>query len=100
MFMNSLAELLDHLAIERGQVCRFAARHKSIIRDDFLIHPFCSSIFQVGLNGGVGSHAPPSDNSRINQRPWSMTNGGDGFSSIKKCAHETQRSLVAPQFVG
>ncbi len=46
---RACAELLDHLAIECGNVLGLAARHQSVVDDDFLVHPMRARVREVRL---------------------------------------------------
>ena len=48
--MDAFSNLLDHFAVEGGQVIWLATGDKTIVHDDFFIHPATASIAHVRLN--------------------------------------------------
>jgi hypothetical protein len=48
--MDAFSDLLDHFAVEGGQIIRLATGDETIVHDDFLIHPATASIAHVRLD--------------------------------------------------
>src|ERR1700733_8503760 len=44
-----MAELVEHRAIEGGDVVRLAAGDESLVDDAFSVEPLCAGVLQIGL---------------------------------------------------
>jgi len=47
--VSPLAELLDHLLVERRDVVRLATRDDAVVDDDLLVDPLAAGVADVGL---------------------------------------------------
>jgi len=86
--VTTFVKFFDHLAIERGDVVRFAAGNESIVDHDFLVDPVATRVSDVCLNRGPRCKCSATDHAGVDQNPWSMTNGGNRFAFFEKVTRE------------
>ena len=96
--VNALANFFDYLAIEGGDIVGFAAGHKAIVDDHFLVDPIRAGAFSDRFESRdkKSSFVPPPHRHRSGS--WSVANGRDGLARFEKrphkcSAHSLRRSL-------
>src|SRR5687768_4326844 len=98
--MLALRELLDRLRAERREITGLAARDEALIHVDFLVDPFTARILDVGLQARPRRHRAAAYDVRLDQRPGTVADRGDGLRLLEELPHERDGRAVRPQRVG
>jgi hypothetical protein len=97
--VDSFPELLDHLAVEGGDVVGLATRHEPFVRYHLTIHPVAASIPDVRLQRRPRRERPPLHDARLDEQPRPMADGCDGLAGLEERAHEPHGALVLAQMI-
>jgi hypothetical protein len=90
----------DELVAEGGDVFGFAAGDEVTVLDDFLVDPVGAGVGEVGLDGGPGGDSFAFDYVGFDQTPWTVADGGYGFSGFDELLDEGDGVLVGAELVG
>ncbi len=77
--VKALGKLLDSFLAEGTQVVWLPTCHQALITDASFINPVGSRVDQISPKTWPGSNRPPLHDSRFDECPRSMADGGNGF---------------------
>ncbi len=100
LLVAALAELLDHLLVERRDVVRLAARDDAVVDDDLLVDPVAAGVVDVGLEGRPGGERAAAHRAGLDEHPRAVADHGERLLRLDELADEVDRVLVAAQLVG
>src|SRR5215213_2870101 len=95
-----LAELLDHLVVERRDVVGLATRDEPVVDDDLLVDPVAARVADVRLQRRPRRQLPVAHDARLDEDPRRVTDRSHGFARGEELLHETDDVLVAAELVG
>src|SRR5260370_38120617 len=95
----ALRELFDHLLVEGWYVVRLAAGYQAAVDNYFFVDPPGAGIVKIGLQGRPRSNCAAAHDICLDQRPWCMTDRGDGLATIEKAFYEFYRARYGAQDV-
>ncbi len=98
--VDAFAKFFDHFSVELGNVVGLAAGHEAAVGDDGLIDPFRARIFKISLDGFVAGEFAAFDDAGIDEGPWAVTDGGDGFALLEKRGDKSLDAGVTAELVG
>ena len=98
--MPPFGELLDHLLAEGGQILRAAAGHQPSVDDHLRVDHGRARIAQIRAQARERGDAPSRHDAGLQQRPWSVADGGDRLAGVEELPDEVDGMLVHPQLVG
>src|SRR5260370_12639259 len=84
LLVTPFGEFLQHLAVERRDVCWLAAGDQPLIHMDFFIHPVASGILDIRFQRRPRGHRPAAKDVGFAQSPRTMAYGGHGLLTVKK----------------
>src|SRR3954449_10557518 len=82
----ALAELLDDLGAERGQVVGLAARDPAVVHVDLLVDPRAARVADVGLQRGPRGERAALDDAGLDERPRAVADHADRLARLREPA--------------
>src|SRR3954454_22125125 len=95
----ALAELLDRLRAEGGDVVGLAARDEAVVNVDLLVDPRAAGVADIGLQRGERGDRAPLDDAGLDEDPWRVADRGDRLVRLREVGGELDRALVGTQEV-
>src|SRR5215210_2845850 len=84
VLVPALAELLDRLRAEGGDVVGLAARHEALVDVDLLVDPRAAGVADVGPQRGERGDRPALDDARLDQHPRAVADRGDRLAGLRE----------------
>src|SRR3954470_21849568 len=80
----ALAELLDDLRAEGGEVVRVAGGDEALVDDDLLVDPVRAGVAQVGLQRRPRGDLPAAHDVGLDQRPRAVADDADRLRLLEE----------------
>src|SRR5205085_5813805 len=95
--VHPLAELLQHLLVERRDVVGLAARDDAVVDDDLLVDPVAAGVPDVCLQCRPRRERPPPGGAGLDEHPRPVADHGERLLRLDEVADEADGILVAAQ---
>src|SRR3954454_11488862 len=99
LLVLALAELLDDLLAERGQVVRVTRGRETAVHVNLLVDPGGACVLEVGLQRRPRRQRQALRDAGVDQRPRTMADRADRLACLDKGAHEAAHVVVHAQEV-